>query len=188
VRIRTLGVIAAVGCAVIALSACNSKIGAAALVNGHTITETRVSGLVTPTSKPFTPSGGTTQIVPKAYALQTLIRTEIFTEQLDSIGVHPTAAQEQTAAGAALQGSSVADQTNLLNGYGFSKSFGAVYIQSLALLEIVQEKNTSSAAVAKAQKFFVDYPVQVNPRYGKWTSSSLTLDSAGPPDFLSTKS
>jgi hypothetical protein len=188
VRIRTLGVIAAIGCAVVALTACNSKIGAAAIVDGHTITETRVSGLVTPTSQPFTPSGATAQIVPKAYALQTLIRTQIFTDQLDSIGVRPTAADELTAANTALQGSSVADQTTVLTGYGFTKSFAEEYIRSEALLEIVQQKNTSDAAVAKAQKFFVAYPVQVNPRYGKWTSSTLTLDAAGPPDFLSSKS
>jgi hypothetical protein len=184
VRIRTLGVIAVIGCAVVALSACKSKIGAAAIVDGHTITETRISGLVSPTSKPFTPSGSTSEIVPKAFALQTLIRTEIFTEQLDSIGVHPTAAQELAAANTVLQGSSEADQNKALVGYGFAPSFGAIYTRQEALLQIVEDHNSSDAAAAKAQKFFTSFPVNINPRYGKWTASGLTLDTAGPPDFL----
>jgi hypothetical protein len=184
VRIRTLGVIAVIGCAVVALSACKSKIGAAAIVDGHTITETRISGLVSPTSKPFTPSGSTSEIVPKAFALQTLIRTEIFTEQLDSIGVHPTAAQELAAANTVLQGSSEADQNKALVGYGFAPSFGAIYTRQEALLQIVEDHNSSDAAAAKAQKFFEAFPVNINPRYGKWTATGLTLDTAGPPDFL----
>jgi hypothetical protein len=186
VRVRTLAAAAAVLCAVAVLSACDSKVGQAADVKGHTITETKISGLVTPDSKPFTPSGGTDQIIPKAYALQTLIRNQIFTEQLASIGFHPTAAEELTAANTALQGQSAADETKLLTGYGFKPSFGPVYVESLALLQLVQDKNASQSAVTKATDFFNNYPVSVNPRYGKWSGDSLSIGSATPPPFLTT--
>jgi hypothetical protein len=184
VRVRTLGFIAAVLCAVAVLSGCQSKIGAAAIVGGHTITETKVSGLVTPDSKPFTPSGGTDQIVPKAYALQTLIQTQIFTAQLASIGVHPTAADQLAAATTALQGATTADETKLLAGYGFSNSFGPLYVQSLALLQIVEDHAVSTAQQSKASDFFAKFPVNVNPRYGKWSGANLSIDAAGPPAFL----
>ena len=187
-RVRTLGAIAAAICAVVALSGCNSKIGAAAVVGGDTISESTVSHLVTPTSKPFTPSGSTMQIVPKAYALQTLIRNRLFADQLASAGVRPTAADLLAAQNTALQGASTAEETKLLAGYGFSNSFGPEYVKSLALLQIINDKTTNNDAyTAQATKFFNSYPVNVNPRYGKWTASSLSIGVADPPAFLASK-
>ncbi len=183
-----LGAVAAVLCAVVGLSACNSKIGAAAVVGGHTITETTVSHLVNVNSKPFTPSGGSTEIVPKAYVLQTLIQNQIFTAELDKAGIHPTAAQLQTALDTVLNGGTVADLTKQLTGYGFTDSFGAIYSKSQAMLQILSDKATSDAAFnTQATDFFKNYPVNVNPRYGTWVATSLSIGAATPPDFLSTK-
>jgi hypothetical protein len=184
---RIAGVVAAALCAVVVLSGCNSKIGAAAVVGGHTISETKLSGLVDVNAKPFTPQGSA-QVVPKAFVLQTLIVSQLFSEELDRAGLTPTAAQLQTASDTALAGETIADVTKALTGYGFDKSFVPIYTKSQALAQVLSAKATADTKVGQqATDFLKNYPVNVNPRYGKWSGSTLTIGSTPAPDFLSLK-
>ena len=201
-RLRALAVTTALALAVTGLSACTSKVGDAAVVGGHGITEKDLTRYINP--KGATPAGLASEqqqgaaIVPATLVLDTLIERQLFLSVLQktSAGV-PTAAQiraEHDAVASSLSNGAATGAAfdnsieSQLVSFGFRASFAAVYIETQELGALVTKatKATSgpefAAAIIKAK-----VGVSVSPRYGSWDNSQLTLTStgsAGRPSFV----
>ncbi|MGH8962599.1 MAG: hypothetical protein ACRDWT_15665 [Jatrophihabitantaceae bacterium] len=192
-RFRKLAVLAVAAIAVTGLSACNTKVGAAAYVGGHRISDSNVEQYLTPKAVPFqlsSQSGSSQTIVPRSYVLQTLILGRLFNRALaDTKGGQPTESQLSAADKSLAQGATQAQQQQQYTKYGFKSSFAALDIRNTTLETILAQRTgaTSDAKPIFAEISKLKIPVNVNSRYGSWSPStfSLTSDpSAGLPSFV----
>ena len=183
-KFRLLGAVVAAALAATALSACDSKVGTAAYVGGDRITESTVSGYLTPQAVPFTTSTGAT-IVPRSAVLQTLIQAKLFDRALQDHGGPATPSELAEGRAAILQGSTEQEQTAQLVKDGFKSDFVPVYLDSFSREYVLAKRlNASSSAeiLAAVQKLGV--PVTVNGRYGAWDAKTLSLGEPPTPSFL----
>jgi hypothetical protein len=201
VRLRQLSVaLVAAAVAVVGLSACTTKVGAAAIVGGHRISEREVDryllpGGATPSTVAAATAAGS-EAAPKYGAVNYLISQELFTQVLKATGGVPTpgvlASYHDAAVTNILQSQSTG--TAFDSGVdaqakpdGYSTRFRPLLINSAELewAIAVRVKATSitdvAAAVAKQH-----ISVQVSGQYGKWDPSTLQLGatSTGIPSFI----
>jgi hypothetical protein len=201
VRLRLLSAAAVLTLAATALSGCRSNVGVAATVNGHRISESTVSDYVTeqgPTAKGRAQAAAqnTTPSPPKSIVLQYLVQERVFEEALRVNGGVPTDPQLTQRHDEATQlflqnpGGTAFDRTleQALPDSGIHPSFARLYIRTLELEDVlVQKLRASSLAELAAAVDKAGVAVRVDPRYGSWRASSLSIDSsgsAGLPDYL----
>jgi hypothetical protein len=154
--------------AVLAVSGCQSKAGAAAVVAGHRISVKSLDGYVT-TSNPTQASLVRTQ------ALQYLVRSELFAAVLRNHGGEPTDAQlaalhdealPETLKDEKLTGS-VADRAFVtgIADDGFAATFVPLFMRSQEMAVELSNRNVSGKELCRV-------PVSINPRYGAWDWST----------------
>ena len=199
-RLRALAVTTALALAATGLTACSSKIGQAAVVGGHRISQKEVDSYVNPagpTGAALAQSQGT-PIAPRTTIVDTLVRRELFIEALlkTAKGLPSAAAlraRHDDAATQISQGQATgADFDKAFNSQlaslGFRASFAAVFVQTeeleIALVDQTGAKSSGEllAAVAKAHA-----AVSLSPRYGTWSTALLSVSSsakAGLPSFV----
>jgi hypothetical protein len=206
VRVRKLTAVAALaGLALAAggLTACDSKVGQAAIVDGHRISESDLGVYVTPAgpspSVLAAASAASQHVYPKTEVVQLLVQQQIFERALAKHGGVPSEGElaklhDQAAStflGTQLTGAQLDRYLAKQQGsYGYSSKYAQLLLRTVelegALAVKVRARSLAdlTAAVAK-----LHLTVQVNPRYGKWTPSTLSLGSpdSNVPDFLKLK-
>jgi hypothetical protein len=180
------------------LTACSSKVGQAAVVGSHRISESQVSKYINPKGPTSTTAAGNTPTPPRVFILDTLIQSELFRAALAHTkgGVpseealsayHDLAAEKIIGApigGAAFDTEYIKQFTEL----GYEPSIEPVVLQAAELeyVLVTRIKAVSLADVVKA----VDAShtsVSLSPRFGTWKSSALSIDastSAGLPSYV----
>lgn len=170
------------------ISGCQTKVGAAAVVNGSRISESELASYVSPQAAPFQVSGqtGNQTIVPKSYVLQQLILTRVVENILRHNGGPATDKETAAARTAQLANSSEAQITDALVKRGFKAKFEPALLHTSVLTSILQTRISDQQALQKAVTG--DHTrVSVSGRYGAWDSSRLTLSDNPPtPDFIKT--
>ncbi|MEP6853360.1 MAG: hypothetical protein ABJA87_11990, partial [bacterium] len=158
------------------LTACDSKVGAAAYIDGERISEQQLNTYVLPGAKPFQNQQGRT-LYPKTYVLQQLIQGRVADRIIADHGGTMTAA-EARAARAQVLGSNTEDQIiEQVAASGFSAKAEGVLVDTATRLVVLQKRfpavADASQLLAAVQK--ADVRVSVSPRYGKWDPSTLSV-------------
>ena len=190
--LRTAAVVASAALAVAGLSACNTKVGLAAVVGGHRISDAEVQKYLTRQAVPFqVPSqgGAPVDIVPRSFVLQTLIEDRLFAAALVDTGGTPSSKDMATELAQVTQGQTPTQVAQGFTKYGFTASFAQVVVHRSALEQILATRvgATSDFTPLLAEVAKLNIPVSVNARYGSWDARSLgvqTGPSAGVPDFV----
>lgn len=191
--VKPISLVAVAAVAVLGLTGCDSKIGTAAVVGGHRVSDSDVSQYLTVNAKPFSVQSqtGTPQtIVPRGYVLTALIREELFSKALAKTSGGAPSQSEVTAAEQQLtQGASQAQQDKQYTQYGFKASFASLDLRDSALEGLLAQRvgaTTDAGPIFKAIEN-LHLGVSVSARYGSWDESSLALktDPAdGAPSFV----
>jgi hypothetical protein len=204
VRVRKLtaviGMTAVTALAMGGLTACDSKVGEAAIVGGHRISESELGKYVSPAGPvPSVLSAAAKagqEVYPKTEVVQILIQQQLFERTLAKNGGVPTAGElaklhDQAAAtflGTQLTGAALDSYLKSAQGnYGYAAGYAAQLLRTIELEAALAVKvKAQSLADLAAAVNKLNINVQVNPRYGKWDQKTLTL--GGPtsniPDFL----
>jgi len=178
------------------LSACRTKAGAAAFVDGHRISEGDVTRYL---QAGYTPAAATSDgqapQPPRALALNTLIESRLMTALLQrSLGgvpadgalasLHDEALSVQV--GIQATGSQADEQLQTaLTKAGMKPSFVSVLTHDIELKQVVidkiqaQQQSDIGAAVNK-----LGIPVSISARYGTWSIADAGIVASTPPDFL----
>jgi hypothetical protein len=200
--VRVIAASAVVATAALGLTACESKIGQAAVISGHGIGEGTLNEYVTVQGPNAAAKAQAAQnkvsLQPKVDALSQLIVEQVFSTTLARLnGKIPTAAalakQHDTVAQSFFQTSLTGAQFDsaldtLLAGQGYTRAYRPVLVRSLELeFTLIQQVKASTPAdlakvIAKER-----VTVSVASRYGSWDPNNLTLTGdgrAGLPSFV----
>lgn len=172
-RLRALALLPVLAIAAVTLSACDSKAGYAAEVDGSKISESRINSYLTPNAQPVTATDGTSTPA-RQFVMTIVTRNYVFQRLLEvSAGGAPTAKQLADAKAAALTISEPELEANITKS-GFTAKFTNQYVQQLELQQIASTRFKAeadlTAALAKAK-----LNVSVSPRYGVWDMSTLSV-------------
>jgi hypothetical protein len=192
VRFRKIGVCAVVLLAAGGLAACRTKAGAAAVVDGHRISQSDVNryidaGFTPPSASP----GAQQQQTPRVIVLNTLIESRLLSRLLGSLGSVPSDGDLHSLHDEAYSVQLGAQQTgaeadaalnSALTKAGLKASFTDTFVQNLELRQAVIDKIKAqrqadiNAAIAK-----LGVKVSVSGRYGTWSAEQGSLVDYVPP-------
>ena len=188
-RFRKLTAAALAALAAAGLTACDSSAGAAAVVGGHRISDSEVASYVRPGATPYPDANSGEQIVPKSYALQTLIDTELIDRAVRANGGAASTADLSSGKQVFLQGAHDTDVEKYYSHLGYTSAFSELLIKEQSLLQVlghrVHSDRTGAGILAALHK--ADVPVSVSSRYGAWDPKYyrvLTTSGAGLPGFV----
>ena len=189
VKIRFLTVAGMCAAGALALTGCDSKIGTAAEVNGQKISESSVSGYLTPTAKPLQTSTGTS-VAPRTFVLQYLIRSKVFERALVSKGVNVSDQLLDGVKTTALAGGTEDALVTQVTSVNLSTTFEKQVLRYQELYTLVG--TTFNAAkdggvAANAALANASGGIVVNPRYGSWDAKTISLtdlSKAQVPSFI----
>lgn len=203
-RVRKLtavvGMTAITALALGGLTACDSKVGQAAIIGGHRISESDLGKYLSPAgAAPSAISAAAKAgqgVFPKTDVVQILIQQELFKRALAKNGgvpgkgalasLHDQAAS--TLLGTQLTGAQLDTALGQgLTSHGTSATFLPVVLRTFELeLALVLKVKAQSLADLAAVVNKLGIKVQVNPRYGKWDPKALSLGAptSNIPDFL----
>jgi predicted small secreted protein len=191
VRVRQLAVAAvAIAVASAGLTACNTKVGAAAIVGSDRISDNSVQRYVQPGAKPYSGSAqdasGQTQtvtVVPKVNALQDLIYVALFEQGLAAHGGPATQAELNAQAPSA---QAIAQERSLDVSEGYTSRFVDLEVQAIELQGVLAKRVNDPGDGSLLTKAITGH-VDVSPRYGEWNTSAHTISSGasdGLPSFV----
>jgi hypothetical protein len=187
VRARKLTALAAAVLAVAGLSACRSNVGAAAVVDGHRISESDVHTYLTaqgPTGAGLANAGP--GLVPQSLALNYIVQERVFTLTLTRTagGVPSDAAlraqHDQAATTLIGQGVTGAQYDSgvaaALSGYGLTQKLLPFVLRDLDLEYALVTRTKATAAADLARAIAAQHiGVSVNPAYGTWSASAFSV-------------
>jgi hypothetical protein len=194
VRFRKIGACAVALLAASGLAACQTKAGAAAVVDGHRISQSDVNKYVDAAYVAPSPSPGAQQPqqqAPRVIVLNTLIESRLMSRLLGSLGSVPSDGDLHNLHDEAYSVQLGAQQTgpeadaalnSALTKAGLKASFTDAFVQNLELKQAVidkikaQRQSDISAAVAK-----LGVKVSVSGRYGTWSAEQGSLVDYVPP-------
>ena len=192
VRFRKIGACVVALLAASGLAACRTKAGAAAVVDGHRISQSDVNkyiaaGVTPPSASPGAPQPQARAVV----VLNTLIDARLMTAVLAAQGGVPSDADLRSLHDEAYSVLLGAQQTgaeadaalnSALRNQGFKASFADVFVRRIELKQAVIDKIKAqrqadiNAAVAK-----LGVKVSVSGRYGTWSAEQGSLVDYVPP-------
>ncbi len=192
VRFRKIGACAVALLAASGLAACRTKAGAAAVVDGHRISQSDVNKYIDAGYVPASPSpGAQQQQAPRVIVLDTLIESRLMSRLLGSLGSVPSDGDLHGLHDEAYSVQLGAQQTgadadaalnSALTKAGLKASFTDAFVQNLELKQAVIDKIKAqrqadiNAAVAK-----LGVKVSVSGRYGTWSAEQGSLVDYVPP-------
>lgn len=199
---RMLSVTALIALGLAGLTACQSKFGLAASVDGARLSDSGLSGYVQPGAKPYTDSSTGASVTPKLFALQNWIDTRIIESAVEKHGA-PTSDQELSQARTVVLGShTVAEFEKYYDGLGYTNAFAKLILDQSATFVVLAER-VAHVSAAKALGVLssngqpranvlaaiknAHAKVEVSPRYGEWDATNLALSSdagSGSPNFV----
>jgi hypothetical protein len=189
VRFRTLTIATLVALSPVLLTACQSKIGEAASVNGHRISDNEVASYVSGAgADPSAAAAAQSKVQPRTQALEQLVQVRVFQDTLAQRGGEPT--DKQLAAGRA-KVTTLSDRalTKRLESLGFTGRAEQLFLRNAELQYVLARRVKAtqlSDLVAAVRKAGV--AVTVSGRYGRWRPKALAIDArgaAGLPGFVS---
>lgn len=181
VKIRLLALlpVLAVGC--LSVTGCDTKVGTAAVVNGHRITESDVADLLA--SSPANPGQA------RALALEWQIREQLFQAAFAKTGGMPSELALKAEHDKAISNvigqnvsGSAADQTlqGLVGQTGLKPAFAGVVTRAFELeLEYAKKLNATQEAAVLADLVKQKIAVSVNPRFGSWNTATFAFAGLG---------
>ncbi|MBE7188415.1 hypothetical protein [Jatrophihabitans endophyticus] len=183
-RLKLLGAAVVAVLAAATLSACQTNVGEAAVIDGHRVSESDVSSYLTSSAQPVALSQTTTTparvFVLDVLILRPYLKKLISASPIGNVSERKLAAAHQEQ----LNGKSDKSVAAQIGVHGYSTAFDKLVVDLSILLEV--RSRLSSAQLAAADKK-VSFGVSLNPRYGSWTRKGLFIDSdasAGTPGFL----
>jgi len=192
VRFRKIGACVVALLAASGLAACRTKAGAAAVVDGHRISQSDVNKYIDAGRVPARPSpGAQQQPAPRVIVLATLIESRLMSRLLGSLGSVPSDGDLHGLHDEAYSVQLGAQQTgadadaalnSALTKAGLKASFTDAFVQNLELKQAVIDKIKAqrqadiNAAVAK-----LGVKVSVSGRYGTWSAEQGSLVDYVPP-------
>lgn len=206
-RVRQLGAAALAVLAVAGLASCRSNVGAAAVVDGHRISESDVHKYVTTKGVDAALKAQADQagqvLVPKSIALNAIVQSQVYQAVLTRTqGGLPSDADLRAArdvAAQTLSGGQITSGADLekavaaqLTKEGLNERLLPIVLRSIDLeyALITRVKATSSADIAKAVAA-QHIKVSVNPSFGRWSAPDVSvLPPSGSelPNFLTLQS
>jgi hypothetical protein len=188
--LKLAGALVVAALAVTGLSACQSRVGAAAYVGSTRISESTVGKYVNRNATETTDQSTGALESPKSEVLDTLIINELIDRVIASKpSFRPSGAALDAARTTALTqigAPSVAALETGLESAGFTKSFADFYLDEQAKISLLTAdlKDTDGSVLFKAVND-LHVKVSVSPRYGDWNETQLSV-STGPstPSFL----
>jgi hypothetical protein len=198
---RTLTVLALAVLALSTLTACRTKIGQAASVNGVTFSDSDLGSYLRPGAGPYTASNQ--RVVPKILILTTWIRTQLIDAAIAKRGGNVTPAELNAANAVVQTGGSVDQAEKAYSKYGYTNKFGDLLFDQTARIVVLVERLSKNSDPTKALQLLrtsqqvntaigsvivaLHAPVEVSPRYGVWVERSLSVNGsgkAGAPGFV----
>ena len=192
VRFRKIGACVVALLAASGLAACRTKAGAAAVVDGHRISQSDVNKYIDAGYVPASPSpGAQQQQAPRVIVLDTLIESRLMSRLLRSLGSVPSDGDLRSLHDEAYSVQLGAQQTgadadaalnSALTKAGLKASFTDAFVQNLELKQAVIDKIKAqrqadiNAAIAK-----LGVNVSVSGRYGTWSAEQGSLVDYVPP-------
>lgn len=185
--------VAGTAVAALGLTGCGTKVGTAAVVGGHRISDSDVSQYLTAAAKPFSvqsQTGAAESIIPRSYTLTILIQSRLFSAALAKTkGGVPSEGDLSGVEEQLTQGASEKQQQQQYIKYGFEPSFATVDLRNTALEQILAQRLGVTNDISPLLKAVhsLHASISVSPRYGVWDNKSLSLDSApsdGVPSFV----
>lgn len=180
-KIRTLAALGALVLGCLGIAGCDSKIGTAAVINGHRISESDVSRYLGPSPADAGQA--------RSLALEWQIREQLFRaafagkggapSEQDLTKLHDTAVSGiigQNVSGAA------ADKTlqGLVGQSGLKPSFADTVTRAFELeLAYAKKLNATQEATVLADLVKQRIKVSVNPRYGSWNTATFAFSGLG---------
>lgn len=198
-RLRLLAATAVAAVAAATLTACDSNAGAAAVVDGHRISDTEVNDYVRPGGTASASAQGQ-RLLPKTTALSYLVQAEVFRKVLAENGGVPSDAELSAVRGKAaetllqvpLKGAELDKYvSDSVVKSGFQEGFADLLFETIeleqTLIDRTQAQNIGDLAKATDK---ADVSVSVSQRYGSWDPQRLEItDPTGQtPDFLKLES
>ncbi|MEO6502175.1 MAG: hypothetical protein ABIQ09_09730 [Jatrophihabitantaceae bacterium] len=176
-RLRSLALLPVLALACLGLVGCDSKAGAAAVIDGRRITEKDLSRYVPANAQPIPGQNGSTTPA-KNFVLQFLVRNEVFPMLLAAAGSPVSEAQLEAGKAAALEGTNERELTQQIVASGLSERFEPVVLRNRELIAVLQTKLTTDKQISDALAKIKD-KVSINPRYGSWDLASLSVKDLG---------
>ncbi|UQX89379.1 hypothetical protein M6D93_05080 [Jatrophihabitans telluris] len=175
-RIRALAALPLLVMAGAGLSACDTKVGTAAVINGHKITESDLNSYLTSSVQPVPGNNGS--VPARFFALSILVNREIGPNLVAAAGEKPTPAQEAQARKAISDSATTNGIEGQLSKLGFAPKFYQAYLDEQTQVSLLGAKVTSAQQLAGVVKK-AGLNVSVNPRYGGWDARTLSLTEVG---------
>ena len=201
-KLRAIGALIAAAAAIVGLSACQTKVGQAAVVNGERISDSELATYATRTGPTASALAAAKQqgtpIEPRVQALTSLIQEQVFLNVLRKTGGVPKnselAALHDEAAQRLLGGqTTTGDAFDALLGkqvkaYGFTDKFKTLVLRAAELEDtIINRTKVTSFAELAAKVNQYPMSISVSGRYGSWDKKTLSLvtsGNAGLPSFV----
>lgn len=198
---RLLSVVALLAVALSGLTACQTKVGQAAAVNGQTLSDSALTGYVQPGASPYVDQSNT-QVVPKLNALTNWIRNRLIEATIAQHGGPVTTQELNNAQSVVVQSGLPAQIKQANRSHGYTSKFYDLLTEQYTLLVVLIERlaKTGNAGQAfnilqsgRANTAFVNainsahVPIDLSKRYGTWDPNGLHLSTdpaAGSPDFV----
>lgn len=192
-RVRKLttvvGVTAALALAMSGLSACDSKVGQAAIVGDHRISESDLGKFVTPAGPSPSVLAAASKagqgVFPKTEVIQVLVQQRLFELTLAKNGGVPTKGElaslhDQAAAtflGTQLTGAALDSYLTSAQGtFGYGSRYARELLRTIELeaaLAVKVRAQSLTDVAAAVNKLHIK--VAINPRYGKWNAANLSI-------------
>jgi hypothetical protein len=195
VRFRKLFAVAAAAAVVVTgLTACDSKVGVAAVVDGHEITDSQVASYMTNKAEAF-PSqdakGNAISIPPRVFVLETLLDERVYTQILQATPAGMPSEAKLNAAKQQLYGATAdTDVAKQYVQHGYTKELAKRALRVALLLESIKTEVQQGLDIDAVLKK-VHPKISVSPRYGSWDAQNFQLSTdprAGLPDFVTFRS
>jgi hypothetical protein len=198
---RILSLLTLVAVAAATLTACQTKLGQAASVNGVILSDSDLGTYLQPGAGPYTDSSQQ-RVVPKILILTTWIRTQLIDAAIAEHGGTATPAELNAANSAVQAANSIGQAEKAYAKYGYTNKFGDLLFDQTVRIVVLVERLAKNSDPAKALQLLssgqannaigstivaTHAPVEVSPRYGVWAPRSLSVNGsgkAGAPDFV----
>ena len=198
---RLLSVVALLAVALSGLTACQTKVGQAAEVNGQTLSDSALSDYVRPGASPYADQQNT-QVVPKLNVLTNWVRNRLIEAAIAEHGGAVTTRELNNARAVVVQAGLPKQIEQANRSHGYTNQFFDLLTEQYALLVVLIERlaKTSNAGQAfnvlqsgRANQAFLNAitaahaPVDLSKRYGTWLENGLHVDTdptAGAPGFV----
>jgi hypothetical protein len=180
VALRALATVPVLALVAVATTGCDSKAGAAAVVNGTRISEKTVGSFVASGPSTTSSSAGATgsSLNVKNSVTAVLVLNVVLPRLLGVKGVHPTESDLSAQRPSVLGSATETDVATQLRRLGFDSSFSAPYLRERELVALIKTAFTGEADL-RAATSRSGLAVSINPRYGRWDGQTLSISQAG---------